>query len=344
MGKVRAVLRFGGLTGLLAGVLLILVVGAAVALLVGEGSPGGLSYFGFFELLPGGLVLAIAILAIPLFLALYLALREASPVFPPFGSAWGILGLLLLGLSFAYRLGWEIIIGLLFIAVSFMALGAVMGGSPDSEDGLGGTSVVLGLAMFLAALYSIDTAIGVIAALLILGIFLILFGWKVSGLSKGLTGREDVTKTPKAWTTQPGAIRGLTVSLLLVGSFYIAFTVYVFLLEVVWAGLPPQGSPGYWNVGYPLLVLTTFGVTYIAVALTLQQRTMDAWQQALVASGIASGISVLLSVWWLGFIGSFWVIPLAFAVPSLALYALAPAVPAFLIGARRHFGMGVGAA
>lgn len=339
MGERKRVLQLGGVSGVLAGLLLFLVVGTTLGLSVGEGGTGSLSYSALFGGILGSVILAAAILAIPLYLALAHSLRELSLVFAPFGGAWGAVGLVLLGLSSAYGFGWALV-GIPFVAVSFLVLGAVMWGSPNFEGvAIGGVSVFLGVVALFAVSYSWVDPVGLVTALLTLAAVFTLFGWRAYRLSRGSEERGEVAPVTKGWPTQPGAIRVLAVSLFLVGAAYIAFTVYVFLYEAVGGAGLAQGSWGPWNLAYSL-ILAVFGITYIAVALNLPQRTTGDWQRALVASVLASLLSVLLSASWLGYVGSLWAIPVALALPPLVVYGVAPAVPASLIGARRHFDIG----
>lgn len=341
MEREKRVLQVGGLSGLVAGILLILAIGIAIALSMGGGSPGRPWEFGIFERLSGGFLLVIAVLSIPLYLALHLALRRFSPVSAPFGSASGALGLVLIGLSFAYGLGFEFYVGLLFVVLSFLVLGAVMVNLPGLGE-VGGGSLFLGLAGIFLGVYSYADLLALVAVLLLPAIYLSVSGWQVYGMSKVPAEREHENEPANVSKTQPAAIRLLAVSLGLVGSFYVAFTIYVLLLEVAVAGGRFAGIWAFYlNVGIPSLILTLFGLTYIAFAFNLRQRSTTAWTHLLVASILASGISVLLTAYLLGFIGSLPAVPLAIAIPTLVLYGFAPAVPASLIGARRYFGINI---
>ncbi len=97
----RGVLRWGGLTGILGGILMILVF-VFVGVIVGL-DPAGLD--GPVERFPdvraartveNSLYLLVLIMWVPFFLALYRALREASLAPALFGSVLSILGLVVL--------------------------------------------------------------------------------------------------------------------------------------------------------------------------------------------------------------------------------------------------------
>src|SRR5262245_54580095 len=89
----KSVLRWGGLAGMLGGILFILVF-VIVAVFVGD--PGGIERFPDIRAartVENSLYLVTLILWVPHFLALYRALRRTSLTPALFGSALGILGL-----------------------------------------------------------------------------------------------------------------------------------------------------------------------------------------------------------------------------------------------------------
>jgi hypothetical protein len=222
----RSVLRWGGLAGILGGILFIVVWA-----IVGFG-PVGLEpvepaeeVMRFPEIrtariVENGLYLAVLVLWVIHFLALYRALRGTSLAPALFGSALGILGLVMLvagalphvatdpisdfyhapgataGDQATLDLLWQatmgiiemlLVTGLVILPTGLIALGIAMLGAPDFGKGFGGVSVALGLVGGVAACFiliypgSPITGVGVFALI----IFHLVLGWKVYSLSKG---------------------------------------------------------------------------------------------------------------------------------------------------------------
>jgi hypothetical protein len=195
MGQERSVLRWGGLAGMLGGILLILTFVIVIAGPVGMEEPADLE--GWVMRFPevraarvaeNGLYLVGLILWVTLFLALYRALRGASLAPALFGSLLGVLGLgvLVAGalphvatgpISDLYHapgatpedqatlaLLWQatqgifdalLAAGLLLVPIGVTALGVAMLGAPAFGKGFGGVSVVLGVAGAVAAVFNI---------------------------------------------------------------------------------------------------------------------------------------------------------------------------------------------
>ena len=167
-----------------------------------------------------GLYLAVLVLWVIHFLALYRALRGTSLAPALFGSALGILGLVVLaagalpqcrhrpnrrplscsrgdpGDQATLVLMWQatmgilemlLVTGLVILPTGLIALGVAMLGAPAFGKGFGGVSVALGLVGGVAACFlliypgSPITGVGVFALI----VFHLVLGWKVYSLSKG---------------------------------------------------------------------------------------------------------------------------------------------------------------
>jgi len=218
MEQERSVLRWGGLAGILGGILFILVF-VIVALFVGD--PGGVERFPEIRsarTIENSLYLVCLILWVPHFLALNRALRGTRLASALFGSVLGIVGLGVLAagafphvatvplsdlyhgsgatpadqaaLILIWEATWGIFDALLFtgvaiVATGITALGVAMLGTPAFGKGLGWLSViigVLGIAAAVAVLVDPSSqlvAIGVFALI----VFHIVLGLKVYRLS-----------------------------------------------------------------------------------------------------------------------------------------------------------------
>src|SRR4028118_935504 len=184
MMQERSVLRWGGLAGILGGILFIVVFA-----IVGFG-PVGLEpveparepmrfpEIRTARIVENGLYLAVLVLWVIHFLALYRALRGTSLAPALFGSALGMLGLVMLvagalphvatdpiadlyhapgatagdqaTLVFLWQAAMGILVmllvtGLVILPTGLIALGVAMFGAPDFGKGFGGVSVALGL-------------------------------------------------------------------------------------------------------------------------------------------------------------------------------------------------------
>ena len=225
----KSVLRWGGLAGILGGILFIVVWA-----IVGFGPVGippvepAQEVMRFPEIrtariVENGLYLTVLVLWVMHFLALYRALRGTSLAPALFGSALGILGLVMLvagalphvatdpisdfyhapgataGDQATLDLLWQatmgiiemlLVTGLVILPTGVIALGIAMLGAPEFGKGFGGVSVALGLVGGVAACFiliypgSLITGVGVFALI----IFHLVLGWKVYRLSRAPSG------------------------------------------------------------------------------------------------------------------------------------------------------------
>ncbi len=224
MEQEKSVLRWGGLAGILGGILFVLtwvVVGVFVP-------PDPADLAGWVTRFPdiqsarvveNGIYLLALILEIPLFLALYRALRKTSLAPALFGSVVGIVGLVVMiasttphvahaPLSDLYRapgatpadqatlaLLWQatkgifdamLYVGFFVVPIGLITLGVAMLGAPAFGKGFGGVSVVLGVVGLVAAvLQFVDPSSMIGAGSYFAGIiFYFVLGWKVYSLSR----------------------------------------------------------------------------------------------------------------------------------------------------------------
>ena len=229
MMQEKSVLRWGGMAGILGGILLIVVFAIVGFGPVGMESvePAG-EVMRFPEIRTARIVeeslyLAVLVLWVIHFLALYRALRGTSLAPALFGSALGILGLVMLvadatrhvasdPISDLYHapgatpvdqatlvLLWQatmgildmlLVTGLVILPTGLIALGIAMLGAPDFGKGFGGLSVALGVVGGVAAcVLLVDpaspiAAVGVFALI----VFHLVLGWKVYSLSRNPAG------------------------------------------------------------------------------------------------------------------------------------------------------------
>jgi len=222
----KSVLRWGGLAGIVGGILLL-----AVFALVGFGPVGmepvepAAEPMRFPEIrtariVENGLYLAVLVLWVIHFLALYRALRGTSLALALFGSALGILGLVMLvagalphvatdpiadlyhapgatagdqaTLVFLWQATMGILVmllvtGLVILPTGLIALGVAMLRTPAFGKAFGGVSVVLGvLGVAAGVVLLIDPGSRIaVVGILALIVFHIALGWKVYSLSKG---------------------------------------------------------------------------------------------------------------------------------------------------------------
>jgi hypothetical protein len=226
MEQERNVLRWGGLAGILGGLLFISALVAVIVGPVGMEDPAGLAEWvtRFPDIKAARIVenliyLTALMLEVPLFLALYRALRGTSLAPALFGSVLGIVGLVAMMVSAlphvahsaifdVYHLPemtladqativlmWQAIwgmidvatyVGFFVVSTSLIIRGAGMIGSPAFGKGYGGVAVVLGVVgLATAVLQIIDPAsmfgIGSYFAGLI---FYFVVGWKLFNLSR----------------------------------------------------------------------------------------------------------------------------------------------------------------
>ncbi len=220
----KSVLRWGGLAGILGGILLVAVFGI-VGVFVGPdpAEPEGL-VMGFPDVRAAHIVeevLYLGVLALWAihFLALYRALRATSLAPALFGSALGIMGLGVLAagalpqvartpISDLYHapgatpedqatlvLLWQatqgifdalLVVGLILLPIGVIALGVAVLGAPAFGKGFGWMSLVVGvLGVAAGVVLLIDPGSPIaIVSILSLIAFHIALGWKVYGLSR----------------------------------------------------------------------------------------------------------------------------------------------------------------
>jgi hypothetical protein len=200
----RSVLRWGGLAGILGGVLFLLTLIIVIAGPVGMEDPADLA--GWVTRFPdiraarvaeNGLYLAAAMLEVTLFLALYRALRGPSLAPALFGSVLGILGLAMFmagalphvahaplsdlyhapgatpadqaALALMWQATWGVFdallyVGFILVPVGILLLGVAMFGAPAFGRGLGGVSVAIGLIGLAAAVVQMADPASMIGA------------------------------------------------------------------------------------------------------------------------------------------------------------------------------------
>jgi hypothetical protein len=226
MEQEKSVLRWGGLAGVLGGILFILAWVVIIAGPVGMEDPAELEEWvtrfpdiKAARVVENGIYLVALILEIPLFLALYRALRRTSLAPALFGSVVGIVGLVVFmvgalphvahtplsdlyhapgatpgdqaTLALLWQTTWGIFdamlyVGFFVVPIGLIALGVAMLGTPAFGKGFGGVSVVLGVVGLVAAVLQMAdpssmTGAGSYFACLI---FYFVLGWKAYSLSR----------------------------------------------------------------------------------------------------------------------------------------------------------------
>jgi Domain of unknown function (DUF4386) len=219
----KSLLRWGGLAGILGGIIFILVFIIVIAFVgVDPAEPEG-EVMRFPDIraartVEDSLYLVVLIFWIVHFLALYRALRGTSLTPALFGSVLGIVGLGVLAagalplvasvpISDLYHapgataedqaalvLLWQATegifdamfgVGLLLVPIGFIALGVAMLGTPTFGKGFGGVSVVLGVVGVVAASVLLVDPLSPSAfvGVLALIVFHLVLGWKIYSLS-----------------------------------------------------------------------------------------------------------------------------------------------------------------
>jgi hypothetical protein len=217
----RSVLKWGGLGGMVGSAVLVIVF-VIVAVFVGSdpNEPMGFAGIRVARTFEDGLYLAVMILWIPLFLALYRALRQERLAPALFGSVLGIVGLVIvaagalphimtlavsdllhspaspMGDQAAQQL-WKatyavfdslLIVGLILATIGVVCLGAAMIRNPRFGRGIGYTSVVLGVAGVVASSVLLwnpgsPAAVVAMAALIVFGAVSGLKAYRLSRLN-----------------------------------------------------------------------------------------------------------------------------------------------------------------
>src|SRR5215217_4184141 len=220
----KSVLRWGGLAGILGGIVFVLVFVVVIAFVGPEPVEPEGEVLRFPEIraartVEDGLYLVVLVLWVTHFLALYRALRGMSLAPALFGSVLGIVGLGVLAagalphvasipISDLYHapggspqehatlvLMWQATegifdalfgVGLLLVPIGFIALGVAMLGTPTFGKGFGGVSVALGVVGVVAASVLLVDPLSPSAfvGVLALIVFHLVVGWKVYNLSR----------------------------------------------------------------------------------------------------------------------------------------------------------------
>lgn len=220
----KSVLRWGGLAGILGGIVFTLVFVVVIAFVGAEPVEPEGRVMRFPDIraartVEDGLYLVVLILWVTHFLALYRALRGTSLAPALFGSVLGIVGLGVLAagalphvaqapISDLYHapgattedratliLMWQATegifdalfgVGLLLVPIGFVALGVAMLRVPAFGKGFGGVSVALGVVGVLAATVLLVDPLSPSAfvGVLALIVFHLVLGWKVYSLSR----------------------------------------------------------------------------------------------------------------------------------------------------------------
>jgi hypothetical protein len=226
MKQEKGVLRWGGLAGMLGGIIFILTFVVVIAGPVGMEEITDLDALvkrfpdvRMARVVENGLYLAAVILGVPLFLALYRALRRANLAAALFGSVLAILGLCILAagslphvatgpISDLYHapgatavdqatlaLMWQatqglfdalLIAGLAIVPLGLVTLGVAMLGSQSFGKVYGWLSVALGALGLVAAIILLVDPLSPIAMVTIFAliIFYLVLGWKLYSLSR----------------------------------------------------------------------------------------------------------------------------------------------------------------
>ena len=224
MEQEKSVLRWGGLAGMLGGILF--VVASVVNVVIVGPDPVDLAEWvtRFPEIqaarvVENGTYLAGLVLGVTLFLALYRALRGPRLAAALFGSALGILGLVAMMISAtphvahaplsdlyhapgatpadqaAIALMWQatwgifsamLYVGFFVVPLGIILLGVGMLGAPTFGKSFGWVSVVLGVVGLVAAVLQMADPASIIGALSFFAIVIFYFvlGWKVFSLSR----------------------------------------------------------------------------------------------------------------------------------------------------------------
>jgi uncharacterized membrane protein HdeD (DUF308 family) len=220
MAQEKSVLQWGGLAGVLGSIIFILVF-VIVGVFVGMEFVEVMRFpdVKAARIVENSLYLAVLILWVVHFLALYRALRETSLAPALFGSVLGILGLVVLAAESLHHIWqtpisdlyhasgatleaqatlvllWQVthgifnallVTGLLFLPIGVIALGVAMFKTPAFGKGFGGLSVVIGILGVVAGIVLLidpGSSIAVVSVLSLI-VFHIAVGWKVYRLSR----------------------------------------------------------------------------------------------------------------------------------------------------------------
>lgn len=216
----RSVLKWGGLGGMLGSIVFVIVF-VIVGVFVGfdPNEPMEFPEIQVARTLEDGLYLAVLILWIPLFIALYRALREESLALALFGSILGAVGMVVLAAGAlphittlavsdlfhapgttvdnqaSLELMWKatysvfdalLIVGLIFATIGVICLGVAMTKNPKYGKAIGWTSVILGVVGIVVAsvlLWNPNSPLAVLAVFALI-VFHAVAGWKTYRLSR----------------------------------------------------------------------------------------------------------------------------------------------------------------
>jgi hypothetical protein len=219
----NSVLRWGGLAGLLAGIIFVVsIVYQVVFIGTGTTASGAGPVMRFpglhTQIIVGQTLFLIGtVLSMPLFLAIYRALRKSSLAPAIFGTGLSFLGLAVLAvesepnvamapISDQYHAAgataaqqatavqlWQATQGVfnqfdtcayIFLSIGLIFLGLAMFRAPSVGKVLGGVTAAFGVAgLFGVALFAVTSAMFSIFAILTFVLFPLLIGWKVHSLS-----------------------------------------------------------------------------------------------------------------------------------------------------------------
>lgn len=216
----RSLLKWGGLGGMLGSIVFVMVL-VIVGVFIGfdPNEPMEFPEIQVARTIEDGLYLAVLILWIPLFIALYRALREESLALALFGSVLGVVGIVVLAAGAlphiatlavsdlfhapettvdnqaALELMWKatysvfdalLIVGLIFATIGVICLGVAMTKNPKYGKAIGWTSVILGVVGVGVAsvlLWNPNSPLAVLTVFALI-VFQAVAGWKTYRLSK----------------------------------------------------------------------------------------------------------------------------------------------------------------
>jgi hypothetical protein len=243
MAQEKSVLQWGGLAGVLGGIIFILVF-VIVGVFVGMEFVEVMRFpdVRTARIVENSLYLAVLILWVVHFLALYCALRETSLAPALFGSVLGILGLVVLAADALHHIWqtpisdlyhapgatleaqatlvllWQtshgifnalLVTGLVLLPIGVIALGVAMFKAPAFGKGFGGLSVVIGILGVVAGIVLLIDPGSPIAVVTVLSliVFHLAVGWKVYRLSRAPSGVLKIEERAGALKTmQEGSV------------------------------------------------------------------------------------------------------------------------------------------
>ena len=232
MEQEKSVLRWGGLSGLM-GVFFFFLVMIVVGVFIPPDPTDLQEWVTRFpdirvvRIIENGIYLAALLFEVPLFLALYRALRKTSLAPALFGSALGLVGLVVFMISTTPHVAhaplsdlyhapgatpadqatlallWQAIwgindsmlyVGFFVVPIGIILLGVAMLGAPTFGKGFGGVSGVLGVVGLVAAVLQMVDPSSMIGAGSYFAclIFYLVMGWKVYKLSRATYEQSNI--------------------------------------------------------------------------------------------------------------------------------------------------------